>query len=70
MADVVVEYKGGVVEEVTILGQPARVFVLDWVKARSRVPAPSVCLGQRTKVLDRLLQKPVRYTKKQPVSGD
>ena len=30
MADVVVEYKGGVVEEVTILGQPARVFVLDW----------------------------------------
>lgn len=30
MTDVIVECRGGVVQEVTVVGEPARVIVLDW----------------------------------------
>lgn len=30
MNDVIVECKGGVVQEVTVLGKDTRVFVIDW----------------------------------------
>ena len=30
MTDVIVECRGGVVQQVTVVGHPARVFVVDW----------------------------------------
>ena len=38
MADVIVECKGGVVQEITVVGQPSRVFVIDWDEAERGGP--------------------------------
>jgi len=38
MTDVIIECKGGVVQEITALGNQARVFVIDWDEAAESGP--------------------------------
>ena len=38
MIDVIVECRGGVVQELTVIGEPARVFVLDWDEEKDEGP--------------------------------
>ncbi len=44
MTAVIVECKGGVVQEITVIGEPARVFVLDWDEAEDGGPGAECAL--------------------------
>ena len=39
MTDIIVECRGGVIQEVTVIGNDARVFVLDWDGVQEKPPA-------------------------------
>ncbi|MGD0538979.1 MAG: hypothetical protein ABSC03_15195 [Verrucomicrobiota bacterium] len=44
MTDLIVECRGGVVQELTVIGEPARVFVLDWDEDEDKGPGAECAL--------------------------